>query len=48
MPMDPSLRDVLATYDPKRPLETAFTIPDPWYTDHRLLHADLTSELRRA
>ena len=34
--MDSSLRDVLAAYDSKAPLETAFTIPGPWYTDTRV------------
>ena len=32
----PPLRDVVASYDPERPLEEAWTIPAPWYVDPRI------------
>jgi len=40
--MDPSLGAILAQYDEHAPLENAFTIPAPWYTDTGV--ADLERE----
>jgi choline monooxygenase len=34
--MDPSLHDILASYDDRAPLEHAHTIPAPWYVDERV------------
>ena len=34
--MDPSLRDILATYDDHAPLDHAYTIPATWYTDEHV------------
>jgi len=36
---EPSLRDLVDSYDPTRPLEEAWTIPASWYVDSRI--ADL-------
>ena len=34
--MDPSLHDILASYDERSPLEQAYTIPASWYVDARV------------
>src|ERR1019366_3121134 len=34
--MDPSLRDILASYNDRSPLEQAYTIPASWYVDARV------------
>lgn len=34
--MDPTLKEILATYNEAAPLADAYTIPAPWYTDERV------------
>ena len=34
--MDSSLRHILASYDDRAALDHAYTIPAPWYVDHRI------------
>ena len=34
--MDPSLNELLTLYNDEAPLEEAYTIPAPWYTDERV------------
>jgi choline monooxygenase len=38
--MKPSLEQLLAAYDPARPLAEASTIPSAWYTDPRILELE--------
>jgi choline monooxygenase len=35
--MDPTVRDIIETYDPNAPLSEAWTIPASWYVDPRIL-----------
>ena len=34
--MKPTLREIVDAYDPKAPLERAWTIPSDWYVDARI------------
>src|SRR5919108_937357 len=46
--MDRSLEQILDLYDADAPLERAFTIPAPWYTDPRVLELELSTVFRRS
>jgi choline monooxygenase len=46
--METSLERVLDLYDADAPLERAFTIPAPWYTDPRVLELELRTVFRRS
>jgi choline monooxygenase len=46
--MERSLDQVLAIYDADAPLDRAFTIPAPWYTDARVLELELHTVFRRS
>jgi choline monooxygenase len=46
--VDRSLDQILALYDAGAPLERAFTIPAPWYTDPRVLELELRTVFRRS
>ena len=46
--MDRSFDQILALYDAGAPLERAFTIPAPWYTDPRALELELRTVFRRS
>ena len=39
--MEPSLNDILDSYDAAAPLAQAYTIPAAWYTDPRVAHLEL-------
>ena len=39
--MNPSLTEIIDSYDPDAPLEKAFTIPSSWYTNRELYQHEL-------
>jgi choline monooxygenase len=41
--MDPSVQSIVDMYRPSDPLDRAWTIPGPWYTDERLAKLEQTS-----
>ena len=41
--MQPSLESILNLYNPRDPLENAWTIPAPWYFDRRIADLELAS-----
>jgi choline monooxygenase len=43
-----SLEQILGLYDADAPLDRAFTIPAPWYTDPRVLELELRTVFRRS
>jgi choline monooxygenase len=45
--MEPSLKDILDSYDAAAPLAQAYTIPAAWYTDPRVAHLELQSVFSR-
>jgi len=45
--MEPSLNDILDSYDAAAPLAQAYTIPAAWYTDPRVAHLELQSVFSR-
>ena len=45
--MEPSLNDILDSYDAAAPLAQAYTIPAAWYTDPRVAHLELQSVFAR-
>jgi len=45
--MEPSLKDILDSYDAAAPLAQAYTIPAAWYTDPRVAHLELQSVFAR-
>ena len=45
--MEPSLSDILDSYDAAAPLAQAYTIPAAWYTDPRVAHLELQSVFAR-
>jgi choline monooxygenase len=45
--MEPSLKDILDSYDAAAPLAQAYTIPASWYTDPRVAHLELQSVFSR-
>jgi choline monooxygenase len=45
--MEPSLSDILDSYDAAAPLAQAYTIPAAWYTDPRVAHLELQSVFSR-
>src|SRR5229473_6369417 len=42
-PMNPSLKQIIDSYDPNAPLDRAWTIPALWYTDERVYQLELQS-----
>src|SRR6266849_6477191 len=42
-PMNPSLKQIIDSYDANAPLDRAWTIPAPWYTDERVYQLELQS-----
>jgi len=45
--MEPSLKDILDSYDAAAPLAQAYTIPASWYTDPRIANLELQSVFSR-
>jgi choline monooxygenase len=45
--MEPSLKDILDSYDDAAPLAQAYTIPAAWYTDPRIANLELQSVFSR-
>jgi len=39
--MNPSLKEIIDSYNPNAPLDRAWTIPAPWYTDERVYQLEL-------
>ena len=46
--MEASLREIIESYDPSRPLAEAWTIPAPWYVDPRVLDLELRTVFARS
>src|SRR2546428_13157001 len=46
--MDPSLKQIIDSYDPAAPLSEASTIPAPWYVDPRMLDLELKTVFARS
>jgi choline monooxygenase len=46
--MERSLEQIIELYDAAAPLERAWTIPAPWYTDPRMLELELGTVFRRS
>ena len=46
--MNPSLDQIIDSYDPNAPLDHAWTIPAPWYTDERVHQLELQSVFPRS
>ncbi len=45
--MEPVLKEILDLYNPAAPLDEAWTIPAPWYTDARMAELERTSVFAR-
>jgi len=43
-----SLKEIIDSYDPGNPLEKAWTIPAPWYTDQRIYELELQTVFARS
>jgi choline monooxygenase len=46
--MNPSLQDIINSYDPTMPLDQALTIPATWYTDESLYQLELQTVFARS
>jgi choline monooxygenase len=46
--MEPTVQEILASYDDSAPLAEAYTIPAPWYTDPRIAQLELQNVFSRA
>src|SRR4030088_3131500 len=46
--MKPSLREIIASYDPNAPLAEAWTIPARWYTDERIYELERETVFARS
>ena len=46
--MEASLREIIESYDPSKPLQEAWTIPAPWYVDSRVLDLELRTVFARS
>jgi choline monooxygenase len=45
--MEPTLKEILASYDAAAALQDAYTIPAPWYTDARIAQLELQNVFSR-
>ena len=45
--MEPTLKEILALYNSAAPLNEAYTIPAPWYTDERIARLELAHVFSR-
>jgi len=46
--MEPTVQEILASYNDSAPLAEAYTIPAPWYTDPRIAQLELQNVFSRA
>jgi choline monooxygenase len=45
--MEPTVKEILASYNAAAPLQDAYTIPAPWYTDARIAQLELQNVFSR-
>ncbi len=45
--MEPTVKEILASYNAAAPLQDAYTIPAPWYTDPRIAQLELQNVFSR-
>ena len=45
--MEPTVQEILASYNDSAPLAEAYTIPAAWYTDTRIAQLELQSVFSR-
>ena len=46
--MEPTLKEIIESYDPDAPLSEAWTIPAPWYVDRRVMESERRTVFARS